>query len=178
MSRPRVVSPISRRLRHQSTLDVRGPPSDAKELAADIMRVKARLAQRAAAKVSEANVAAKRQEVPRVPRVARQRWQHAHTLESKESSLKGMCHCNPHTFDCILLTLPQPFGTQFLRDLTNHAQFRAYSQRMSRRGEASLRVPRTFVSHSKFTSFRRRLIHPGSGCRAHGSQSHKISGRR
>ena len=101
MSRPRVVPSNLCRSRHQSTLDVRGPLPDAKELAADIMRVKARLAQRAAAKVSEANVAAKRQEVPRVPRVARQRWQHANTLESKESSLKGMYHCNPHSLSLI-----------------------------------------------------------------------------
>ena len=87
MSRPGVVPPISRRSRHQLTLDIRATPPDAKELAADVKRVKARLAQRAAAKVSEANVAAKRLEVPRV---ARQRWQRATTtLESKESSLKG-----------------------------------------------------------------------------------------
>ena len=109
MSRPGVVPALPRRSRMQPTLDnLASPPSDA-ELAADIKRVKARLAQhdavnvmkvkarlaeranidimrvktrlaeRAAAKASAANVPAnipaRRQEVPRVPRVARQPWQ-------------------------------------------------------------------------------------------------------
>ena len=90
MSRQRVVSAIPRRSRHRLTSDIGATPPTAAELAADIMRVKARLAQRAAAKDSTANVAIKRQEVPRVPRVARRPRQHAPTtLESKESSLKG-----------------------------------------------------------------------------------------
>ena len=92
MSRPRVAPSMPRRSRLQPTLDIWAPPPNAAELAADIKRVKARLAQRAAVKVSVADVAAMRQEVPSVPRVARQRWLHAPTLESKESSLKGMCH--------------------------------------------------------------------------------------
>ena len=94
MSRPGVVPALPRRSRMQPTLDnLASPPSDA-ELAADIkrvkarlaeranidiMRVKTRLAERAAAKASAANVPAnipaRRQEVPRVPRVARQPWQ-------------------------------------------------------------------------------------------------------
>ena len=98
MSRPRVVPSNPRLSRFKPTLDIRAPPPSAEELAADIKRVKARLAQRAAAKISEANVAATRQEVPRV---ARQRWQRANTLESKESSLKGMCHCNLHSLSLI-----------------------------------------------------------------------------
>ena len=112
MSRSGVVPAISRRSRlQQPTLDIWMPPPTDAQLAADftrvqarlaqraavkasaeVMRVQARLAQRAAAKASVSNVAAKRPEVPRVPRVARQPWQHAPTLESKESSLKGMCH--------------------------------------------------------------------------------------
>ena len=111
MSRPGVVPSLSRRSRlRQQTLDIGATPPTAAELEADVMRVKARLAQRAddnvmrvkarlaqraADKASAANVATMRQEVPREPRVARQRWQHAPTLESKEGSLKGKCHCRP-----------------------------------------------------------------------------------
>ena len=111
MSRTGVVPTISRRSRLQPpTLDIWAPPPTDVELEAtvmrvkarlaqraadNVMRVKARLAQRAADKASAANVATKRQEVPRDPRVARQQWQHAPTLESKESSLKGMFHCRP-----------------------------------------------------------------------------------
>ena len=101
MSRPRVVLSIPRRSRHQPTLDSRAPPPTAAELAADITRVKARLAQRAAVKASAADVAAKRQEVPRVPP----------TLESKESSLKGMCLSNLVAFCGVSLMSSQPFGT-------------------------------------------------------------------
>ena len=93
---PRVLP--SRRSRQAPTPDIWMPPPTDAALAATIKRVNARLAQRAAVKVSKAsapNVAAKRQEVPRVPRVARQPRQHATTPESKESSLKGMCHSHP-----------------------------------------------------------------------------------
>ena len=94
MSRPRVV-PISRRSRPVLTPDIWAPPPSDAEHAAVLKRVNARLAQRAAAKTSASDVATKRQEVPRVPRVARQPRQHALTLESKESSLKGMCYSHP-----------------------------------------------------------------------------------
>ncbi|MCJ1266687.1 hypothetical protein MMC22_006572 [Lobaria immixta] len=87
MPQPRIV-PISRRSRQVLTPDIWAPPPSDAELAVQVKRVNARLAQRAVAKASASNVAAKRQEVPRVPRVARQPRQHAPTLESKESSLK------------------------------------------------------------------------------------------
>ena len=100
MSRPRVVPAIPRRSRHQSTYDIGPtPPTDA-EFAADLMRVKARLAQRAAAKHSAPNVAITRQEVPQVPRVARWPRQHAITLESKESSLKGKSLSYSSVLEC------------------------------------------------------------------------------
>ena len=94
MSRPRVV-PISCRFRQVMTPDIWAPPPNDAEHAANVRRVNTRLNQGVAAKASASNVAAKRQEVPRVPRVARQPRQHASTLESKESSLKGMCHSHP-----------------------------------------------------------------------------------
>lgn len=72
MSRPRVIPTLHRRSRHQSALDSPARlPKDA-DLAADVMGVKAQFAQRAAFKASASNVAANCQEVPRVPRVARQ----------------------------------------------------------------------------------------------------------
>ena len=114
MSRPRVVPIIPPRSRQLWTPDIwMPPPKDADHAAnvmrvnarlaqraaakasADVMRVQARLAQRAAAKASAPNVGAIRPEVPRVPRVASQLRQHATTLESKESSLKGLCHSHP-----------------------------------------------------------------------------------
>ncbi|MCJ1464486.1 hypothetical protein MMC07_003099 [Pseudocyphellaria aurata] len=85
-SRLRVAPAItSRRARLlQPTLDICAPPLKDVELDADFSkRVQTRFARRAAAKAAEANVAAKRQEVPRVPRVARWPRQHAPTLESK-----------------------------------------------------------------------------------------------
>ena len=97
MSRLGVVPTSSRRSRLQPTLDIRAPPPTDAELAADIMRVKTRLARRAALKASAENVA-KSQEVPRV---ARQRWQHASTLESKESSLKGKYPSYPASEPCM-----------------------------------------------------------------------------
>lgn len=98
MSRPRVV-PISRRSRPVLTPDIWAPPPSDAEHAAVLKRVNARLAQRAAAKTSASDVATKRQEVPRVPRVARQPRQHALTLESKESSLKAIRHTVPARSD-------------------------------------------------------------------------------
>ena len=114
MSRPRVVPIIPPRSRQLWTPDIwMPPPKDADHAAnvmrvnarlaqraaakasADVMRVQARLAQRAAAKASASNVASMRPEVPRVPRVASQPRQQLPTLESKESSLKGMFHSNP-----------------------------------------------------------------------------------
>ena len=117
MSRPGVVPIIPPRSRQLWTPDIwMPPPKDADHAAAvmrvnarlaqraaakasaDVMRVQARLAQRAAAKASAPSVGAMRPEVPRVsrvPRVASQQWQNAPTLESKESSLKGMCRSDP-----------------------------------------------------------------------------------
>ena len=90
------VERVKARLAERAAVDVMRVKARLAERAdVDVMRVKARLAQRAADKVSAANVATKRQEVPRVPRVARQQWQHVPTLESKESSLKGTYHRHP-----------------------------------------------------------------------------------
>ena len=83
----RVLTPFPRRSRPQPTLDMKGPPTQAPELAADIMRVEVRLPQRAAVKASSVNVA-RRQEAPPVARQSRQR---ASPLEIRESPVKSMC---------------------------------------------------------------------------------------
>ena len=94
MSRLGVVAAVPCRSRLQATLDVCQPPIKPPQHSALFMSVQARLAQRAAAKAAAANVAAKRQEVPGVPRVARYQ-RHASTLESKERPVKGMYHSHP-----------------------------------------------------------------------------------
>lgn len=86
-SRPRTVPSIARRLRNQLKSDIWDRPRTRSYVAVDSLRA---LAERATIKASAADVTAKRSEFSRVSRIARQLWQHAPTLGSKESSLKGM----------------------------------------------------------------------------------------
>lgn len=174
MTRPSVVPTITRRSRHQPTLNIWVPPPKATELDADFMRVQAQLARRPAAKVSAANVDPKRAEVPQVPRapcVARQSRRHAPTLESKESAHKGKCHNPAVSPPSIVASCSLTIATQHMvpaRSKKSNAVQR-YSQGVRRPGDASLRVPWTLLSLFVSSSHRRLLILSCSDCRACGS---------